>query len=217
LPELKIKDFPELVDGLQTALVHDYKLFGGLSTKVPVHPHRRAFVRAFFAWVEATIFIFKQNILIYDDRRSALSPSELLALAEKTWDVRDKGDVSIQPRFIPLPNNVRFTVRIVAKGHGIPLDVDFGSRGWQAFRDAVAIRNRITHPKSPRALLISKRELRTLFRAEEWFTALCRDLSDLWIRALKRDLAAHTRKGRRAARLRQELNELLTLRNGTVV
>jgi hypothetical protein len=52
----------------------------------------------------------------------------------------------------------------------LELEIERDGSGWQAFRKAVAIRNRITHPREIRDLLITDAELEDVTRAYHWFT-----------------------------------------------
>jgi hypothetical protein len=72
----------------------------------------------------------------------------------------DRSDLSFGPQFA-------FGLRTLAEVAGVDRDYIQGS-GWDAFRKALKIRNRITHPKDHEHITVTEDDLKTVNLALEW-------------------------------------------------
>jgi hypothetical protein len=97
------------------------------------------------------------------------SDGEVAILREEGYQLDEAGRVSTREQFPATKGNVRFGCFAFAKANNSPHVIDCGSSGWQAFRDAVAIRNRLVHPKVPNDLLVSDDDMKTVRAAITWF------------------------------------------------
>ena len=52
-----------------------------------------------------------------------------------------------------------------------------GGNEWKVFQEAVDIRNRVTHPKKPSDLNVTKTDFKKVIRAHDWYVANLRKLS----------------------------------------
>ena len=128
---------------------------------------RRDFVRTVFAAIEGWILDYRQGVQESLGNIRELSPAEEAAFAEVTYILKENGKLREQTRFFPTITMFRFATRLVEQECGQPI-IDFSSREWQKFNDAVTIRNRVTHPKSIHDLNISADEIKTVQAAYEW-------------------------------------------------
>ena len=72
---------------------------------------------------------------------------------------------------------IRFTTR-VAEQISPDLHVDFGDRSWAEFQQAIAIRNRITHPKSISNLEITDDDIAAVTRSLFWLLELIQQVME---------------------------------------
>jgi len=120
--------------------------------------------------VESVLFELRSWVLEYaDSNPEEFSQAELVLLAEKTYDISDKGEAEERPYLGQIGKNLKFAFRCFAKAFDLKFKPDYGGDGWQAFRQAVKIRNRITHPKTPASMAIKDDELAAMYKALCWF------------------------------------------------
>src|SRR5262249_37351552 len=117
---------------------------------------RRASVRAVFASIEATVFKLK-GYALQNRQKVDFSAADIALLKEESYSV-DNGKAQAQPKFIVLDKNFQFAVNMFSRALKPPFVLDKG-KDWEAFRRAIQVKNRITHPKSPAALEISDTEM----------------------------------------------------------
>jgi hypothetical protein len=137
---------------------------------------RRTYLRSCFALVDGMLFAHRTVVQAYtkDAAESPLPPkwteAERMLLQEVEYELADNGTVKVRgQKFQPFLKYTRFIFNVPAKHHRKSNPVDYGGSGWQSFRAAYEIRNRITHPKSPDDLLISDGELVHIRAAVAWF------------------------------------------------
>jgi hypothetical protein len=147
----------------------------------------RTYVRSFFAYVEAWAYLTKQLVL-EEPVLHVVSPNqaEVALLREEAYDVSDSGEaVTRIDRFIPLDRNIRFVFAVAAHCFGSTYKLDVSGRGWQAFREAIRIRNRLMHPKLPTDLALSDSEFQAVKDAQLWFWRVAVELQESAEAALK--------------------------------
>ena len=137
---------------------------------------RRTYLRSFFSFVEGVLFAKRNIVREYTkDEASSHGPriltdGERMLLEEIEYELADNGETRIRERnFQPFLKYLRFTFHVSAKLHRKANEVDYSGSGWQSFRAAYEVRNRITHPKSRADLLISGDELAQHKAAAAWF------------------------------------------------
>jgi hypothetical protein len=139
-------------------------------------PDRRTFVRAVLVAIEAATFLMKHQCLARDERDPGLYTfEELSVLREETYSIDHRGQVSTQPKFLPTNANFRFALNLFMRPGDKDFQLDAGGKGWDAFKKALQIRHRLTHPKSFESLQIDDEEVETVIDAYAWF---CRVLAD---------------------------------------
>ena len=111
---------------------------------------KRHFVRAVFAWIEALSYLFRRAALskIADGPLTQEAIPTLLALQERTYTISEKGVVTPTLLKASTSSMLLFSLKSFADSQGLSeLGFDKGGRNWQAYARALAIRDRITHPK----------------------------------------------------------------------
>lgn len=143
---------------------------------------RRDLIRSTFAAIEGLHWQLKRNVL--EHARSKLSHHERAAMMEETYAVDVKGNVEAVPRFLPLPTAIRLVVQIVCR-YRPAYKVDFSHRGWSNLKKAVAIRNRLVHPKTLEDLTVSDADINAAISAFHWMLALAIEVMSETHEALK--------------------------------
>ena len=131
---------------------------------------KRSFIRCVFALIEGSVFNLKETALtLAKHGRGKFSHGELAMLEEVSYDLGDKGEAREQPKFIQLTKNVRFAFSAAARAFQVTYELAVDDKEWSTFKDAIAIRNRITHPKSVDDLKLSDDEVQVVADAGSWF------------------------------------------------
>ncbi len=132
--------------------------------------HRRNFVRAVFAAIEGFVSVMKADVIkqCYAGRFKP-SRAEAALLFEEAYEAAESGQPRVRPSFVPTQSNVRFAFAVFAKAHGLSAHADYSSRSWQAVREGIQVRNRITHPKAEADLSVSDYEIKLVDEAYAWF------------------------------------------------
>jgi hypothetical protein len=133
---------------------------------------RRDVVRASLAAMEGDVWIMRQHIASNLAKLEVLTPMADLALREIAYSVTIDGQIVEQPRGLSLPTAIRLGVS-QAKLISPETEVDFSEAGWFNLRKAVAIRNRITHPKLADDLVITLDDLNAVASGLLWVLATC--------------------------------------------
>lgn len=171
----------EEIQGMTRALTNDVgqlrPLLGERSIQVAVseteEANRRFYVRAVFALVEAVVEQHKRLLLDLAERGLlTLGPGIREVLSETTYFAKDNGTVQEREQYLQLERKLRTVYRTAGDAFGQPLAVTFGDRGWQSFRAALDIRDRITHPKTFEDCHVDEDALDTVDRGHEWFRGL---------------------------------------------
>jgi hypothetical protein len=136
----------------------------------------RTYLRGLFAWVEATIFGLKRIALKMSGHKKLFSPAELAMLQEQTYDLDEKGNIKLQPKLIPLTKNLRFAFATCSRAFGIANTLNVGDARWDSFQKAIEMRNRITHPRTPKDLHLSEQDFEQIKLALFWFSENYRTL-----------------------------------------
>jgi hypothetical protein len=137
---------------------------------------RRVLARALFAMIEGTVYFLKQTTFSTGfSIRGKLKVGEFLLLLEETTELKSNGQIYTKKRFIPIEDNLKFLARMMNEVFGAELDLGVGTAAWREFQTALAIRNRITHPKSEEEFSISDSEVETMKRVQGWFCQITAD------------------------------------------
>src|SRR5262245_42052915 len=150
----------------------------------PSEFYRRTAVRSTFAFIEGVTFALKQVVLEWLRDNWGMSPwrflkpeemGRLVLLAEKDYRLNDKGGIEIRSARLDLPGNLLFTFNTffdVINKKKSPIDTS--GPGWSEFKEAIKIRNRLTHPKVQADVSISPEEVLLVHRVFQWFHDLFR-------------------------------------------
>lgn len=122
--------------------------------------NRRTYVRTVFASLEAVIYVLKRAAL-QSKEMGGFFHDEMSLLEEKSYSLA-KGKVKAHDKFVRLDENFPFAIDMFSRVIGSPFTLNKASREWTAFKEAIPVRHRITHPKRPELLDISDDEIQTV-------------------------------------------------------
>jgi hypothetical protein len=135
--------------------------------------NRRFYVRAVFALVEAVLEQHKRLLLDLAERGTIALPAGVRqALSEQAPFVKDNGTVAYREQYLQLERKLRAVYHAAGEAFRQPLAVSFGDTGWQSFRTALNVRDRITHPKTYEDCHVDGDSLDTVNQGHEWFRAV---------------------------------------------
>lgn len=132
---------------------------------------RRAYIRSVFAYVEGTVWLIKQTCLraVRESKGPGLSLPEQALLADVVYDLKSTGEPYEQQKFLRLPDNLRFAVRVVNRLCHSAVDLEVGTVGWDRFLKALETRHRITHPKDAAGIDVADEEVKLAIEVCGWF------------------------------------------------
>lgn len=131
--------------------------------------HRRAYVRAVFAFIEGVLHSTKESAAHVGFILGTLNLRELIVLDGTSLDVDENGEVSTRPLYPKFLNNLKFTFKVFAKSIGSTFALDLKHPGYQSLHTAVKIRDRLMHPKVVAELIVTDAEVAQAKKAMDWF------------------------------------------------
>jgi len=134
---------------------------------------RRSYVRAVFALVEAFVEQHRRLLLdLADANFITLDPAMLLELREIKEILHGDGRVQQRTRYLRTFDKIKAVYAAAGTGFGEPLNITFGDQGFETFRAAMGIRDRLTHPKTAPDCWLSVVHLEQVEVAHDWFRTL---------------------------------------------
>lgn len=133
--------------------------------------NRRNLVRTMFAAIEGYVWEYRRYVRSLAQDIDTISPLMELALSEITYSVGENGNIEQHVRYISLTAMIRLVTKLAQK-ISPKLKADFGSGGWLQLKKAIAVRNRVTHPKSMADLHISSDEIEFSKQGYFWILEL---------------------------------------------
>lgn len=131
----------------------------------------RLYVRTVFAFVEGIVQVMKSAAMLADGLNDPrlLTPEEVTLLKEEDVQIGNAGHIELRKKRISLLPNFQFAFLTYAKARNDTVALDKGGEGWQCFREAVKIRDRLTHPHTVKDLEVPEKDLETVEKAMEFF------------------------------------------------
>jgi hypothetical protein len=184
----------EELQGMTRLLIYDVALLrpevGALDPN-PTDAHkanRRFYIRAVFALVEAFVEQHRRLLLDLCDAGMITLEAKPLNTLRQIKEVLNPDDaVEQREKYLQIFDKIKAVYKTAGDGFGQPLKVTFGDEGWSVFKEAMELRNRVTHPKMVNDCWISENDLKTVNDANEWF----RTLQNEFVRVAREHRAAH--------------------------
>jgi hypothetical protein len=135
---------------------------------------RRQFARVVVADIEATVGCMIQVALrIHRAGAEPFTPEEYALLQERVSELRDPNAPFEPTARLTTKANIRFAFSVFTRALHTEYTLPFDDDGWSTVLTAIAIRDRITLPRSAGDLEVSPEEMRTLHEADIWFDKRC--------------------------------------------
>lgn len=133
---------------------------------------RRIYARALFAYIEGTIYLLKRVLLKLQKIHPQIvlfTDAERSLLLECSYEIDAHGRPQERPLRLKTLSNIVFTLNLYDRVHSGSRGVDKGRTGWEAFKKALQVRHRITHPKRASDVDITDDDLVSLMTADNYF------------------------------------------------
>lgn len=143
---------------------------------------RRNYVRSVFAFVEGIAGYYREYVMQHeiDDavRSGSLNVHRLLPLLDEDIQLTDQGKTRSAPSRFPLKNVMAYLIRCMCERIGEDPSQYFSQHGWNDFRKAYAIRNRVTHPQYATDVVVSDEDVALLVSAVDWLDRAHQEIRD---------------------------------------
>jgi hypothetical protein len=133
---------------------------------------KRNYITTFFSIVESISYSTRQILLLYNKyNQIELSSEEIYLLKEKSIEIKSNGTIRTKERYFAFESLFKFTYLTYSKhfNKGSLYKDLINDNRYNSFKDALEIRNRITHPKDPQSIIISKVEFDKICEAHDWY------------------------------------------------
>ncbi|MBA0396293.1 hypothetical protein D7U98_12930 [Stenotrophomonas maltophilia] len=119
----------------------------------------RMAVRQIFAGAEGILWYAKSMARAAAKMQpETYSALEIAALNDETYVVAENGTVKTKPNFIPMVHSMKLVADLMSRKQVSVADFTFDQKVLATIKRAVAVRNRLTHPKSGDDLLVTEEE-----------------------------------------------------------
>ena len=158
------------IDQLFYALMEDVRTACELWHERTDDFSRRVYVKTSMSTVEGMTQVMKRAALLFDHRNSppTLTAEEVILLKEESVSLKGNGKPAIKRAKLPFLPNFIFAINSLAKVFNIEIIVKEMSH-YENFKEAILLRNRITHPINTEDLTISLSEMKSFELAMKFF------------------------------------------------
>jgi hypothetical protein len=177
----------EIHESFERILVADVLAAQERLNDLPTQSAMRDLIRSGFAAIDGMVWLVSNHTLSISEEIESLTPTEVMALSQTGYRVTDAGVVKEVTQFIPVLTAIRLIDRITQRFYP-GFDAGFDQSGWADLREAVRIRNRVTHPKQRSDLILTQADIATCISAIHWFFELAVRLME----AMNSAFATHT-------------------------
>jgi hypothetical protein len=132
--------------------------------------HARQLIRAIFAYIEAVTFSMKATSAwkCMEDG-TEITPQERYFATDTEYEVNERGEIVESVAKLSLARNIRFAFVMHRKAHRDSAPFDASVEWWSCLKEAIRIRDRLTHPKMPNDLDVSGEEVVKVLKAKKAF------------------------------------------------
>lgn len=142
---------------------------------------RRNYLRSLSAFYEFILCYLRETTakLLIDEFEinEVWKIHELYPLMDETTRLSENGELKLDPNRLPFVPLVAYTLKTYARLIGFDREV-LSDNGWNAFRETIKVRNRITHPKFYNEIEITDIELKMIDDGWTWWNTLVEQLSE---------------------------------------
>jgi hypothetical protein len=109
------------------------------------------------------------------------SPAERALLCEEAFSLDDKGESRVSASHLKLGANIQFAFRMYARYCNVRFSLPTSESEWSDLKLAMAVRNRLMHPRKLEDLTVSEADVEATSRASAWIDAKFSELQELAI------------------------------------
>lgn len=132
--------------------------------------HGRQLIRAIFAYIEAVTFSVKAwSAGRCMEAGIEITPEERYFATDTGYELNERGEVVETTTKISLARNIRFALAINRKAHRVAQPFDASVEWWSCLKQAIRVRDRLTHPKMPGDLDVSGDDVVIALKAKAGF------------------------------------------------
>lgn len=132
--------------------------------------YARQLIRATFAYIEAVTFSVKAwSAWKCMEESIDITPQERYFATDIQYELNDRGGITEAVAKVSLARNIRFALAINRKAHEVDEPFDASIEWWSCLKEAIKVRDRLTHPKMPGDLDVSGEEIVKVLKARRGF------------------------------------------------
>jgi hypothetical protein len=180
-----------MLDSFRGILIYDVISAFERAQKDNTQSAKRDLIRTIFVAIEGLVWTYREHVRSVAQSTDELTPIMALAFSETSYFVSETGKLEQQTRFISLTAMLRYATR-VAEEISQDLKIDFGCKGWSDLQKAIAIRNRITHPKSKTDLELTSEDIKVAQSSLFWLLGIIHSVMEATNNSAKSYLADMT-------------------------
>ncbi len=117
--------------------------------------------------MEGATWIYRMHILSVAESLDVSTPKLKWAFSETSLFISETGKIKEKQNFVPTTAMIRLATKTAEDMCSIK--IDFMHIGWKYLKDAITLRNRVTHPKKVEDLAVSRHDLENAYVAFDWF------------------------------------------------
>jgi hypothetical protein len=137
---------------------------------------RRTFIRSTFALIEGNTFQMKQYALT---QSHLFTRAEVTLLREESYELNEKGIAFEQPKYVNISRNIKFAFQSFAHSFESDYILKVNDKGWDCFKKALKVRDRLTHPKGLNDLNITDQEINDALISLSWYSKSFEELFEI--------------------------------------
>jgi hypothetical protein len=180
----KLADSVRALEEISDTLIGDVTKCQKMLNKATKPFWRRTLVRSLFACMEGITHCMKSvAIELAEVNAVEVTRAEYALLREEAYNLTDKGDAMTSKCKVKTVDNLVFSLRTTARAGKSSYAVDKTSENWCCLKEALRIRDRITHPKVSGDLEISDFELRAIQKTIKWYFESVYDVISIVVRS----------------------------------
>jgi len=138
----------------------------------------RVVIRCLCANIEARLYLFRRTALETVNLSKVSFAKDEREILTETREVTEGGKLRTKPKWLPIKDSLKESLRLFAKSMGASFNADCGTKGYKDLCDTFEVRHHLMHPKDVFAVEIRDEDIQTAEEGIHWFNQQCADLLD---------------------------------------
>jgi hypothetical protein len=138
----------------------------------------RVVLRCLCADIEARLYLFRRTALETANLSKVSFSKDEREILTQTRTLLEDGVARTKPKWLPIKDSVKESLRLFAKSLGASVTVDSGTKGFKALCDMFGVRHRLMHPKDVFAVEVRDKDIQTAEEGIHWFNLQCQGFLD---------------------------------------